>query len=86
MEKTMIETINATAGYIRGAVGEMPDTAVILGTGLGDLVNQIKITKELVFNKTRIPRWRAFRQTDLRYARRQVYHGHARPFPLLRRL
>lgn len=46
----MIETINATAGYIRGAVGEMPDTAVILGTGLGDLVNQIKITKELDYH------------------------------------
>lgn len=47
MEMTMIEQIEATAAYIRSKVGEMPDTAVILGTGLGDLVNKIEITSQL---------------------------------------
>jgi len=48
MEKTMLDVIRETAAYIRGVVGdEMPETAVILGTGLGDLVNQIEIKKEL---------------------------------------
>ncbi len=46
----MIETIKRTAEYIRSQVGEMPQTAVILGTGLGDLVNHIRITKELDYH------------------------------------
>lgn len=46
----MIETIKRTAEYIRSQVGEMPQTAVILGTGLGDLVNHIQITKELDYH------------------------------------
>lgn len=50
MEKTMIELIDQTADYIREQVGEMPETAIILGTGLGDLVNQIEIKKELDYH------------------------------------
>ena len=49
MEKTMIELIEETAVYIREKVGEMPDTAVILGTGLGDLVSKIEISAELEY-------------------------------------
>lgn len=49
MEKTMIELIEETAAYIREKVGEMPDTAVILGTGLGDLVSKIEISAELEY-------------------------------------
>ena len=49
MEKTMIELIEETAAYIRAKVGEMPDTAVILGTGLGDLVSKIEISAELEY-------------------------------------
>ena len=48
--KNMIETIARTADYIRGRVGEMPDTAVILGTGLGDLVNHIEIKAEIDYH------------------------------------
>lgn len=51
MEMTMIEQIEATAAYIRSKVGEMPDTAVILGTGLGDLVNKIEITSQLDYKE-----------------------------------
>lgn len=39
-----------TSDFIRNAVGEMPDTAVILGTGLGDLVNHIDIKNELDYH------------------------------------
>ena len=51
MEKTMIELIEETAAYIREKVGEMPDTAVILGTGLGDLVSKIEISAELEYKE-----------------------------------
>lgn len=50
MEKSMLEVISQTAEYIRGAVGEMPETGIILGTGLGDLVNHIDIKKELDYH------------------------------------
>ena len=50
MEINMLETIRETADFIRNQVGETPDTAVILGTGLGDLVNHIQITKELDYH------------------------------------
>jgi purine-nucleoside phosphorylase len=46
-QKIMIETIKATANYIRKEVNELPKIAVILGTGLGDLVNHIDIKKEI---------------------------------------
>ncbi len=37
----MIDKIQETANYIRAKVGEMPKTAIILGTGLGALVDHI---------------------------------------------
>lgn len=46
----MLEVIRETAEFIRAQVGETPDTAVILGTGLGDLVNKIEISKELDYH------------------------------------
>ena len=45
----MLEKIKETAGFIRNAVGEPPRIAVILGTGLGDLVNHIEISCELEY-------------------------------------
>lgn len=47
MEKDMLQAIRETADFIRGQVTELPKIAVILGTGLGDLVNHIEIVKEL---------------------------------------
>lgn len=41
--------IRETADFIKKEVGKTPDTAVILGTGLGDLVNKISIEKELEY-------------------------------------
>ena len=37
----MIDKIQETANYIRAKIGEMPKTAIILGTGLGALVDHI---------------------------------------------
>ncbi|MBD5387764.1 purine-nucleoside phosphorylase [bacterium] len=49
MEKTYLQKIEETADYIRNEVGTLPETAVILGTGLGDLVNHIDIKKTLAY-------------------------------------
>lgn len=43
----MLEKIRQTADFIRKEVGQTPKIAVILGTGLGDLVNYIDISKEI---------------------------------------
>lgn len=45
----MLDAIRNTAAFIRQEVGAMPETAIILGTGLGDLVNHIDICKELEY-------------------------------------
>ncbi|MDE6272219.1 MAG: purine-nucleoside phosphorylase [Muribaculaceae bacterium] len=47
----MLETIRQTAAYIKDQVGETPELAIILGTGLGDLANQIEIKKELDYKE-----------------------------------
>lgn len=46
----MLQLIDETAQFIRSQVDRLPDTAVILGTGLGDLVNHIEITKEIDYH------------------------------------
>ncbi|MDE5888119.1 MAG: purine-nucleoside phosphorylase [Muribaculaceae bacterium] len=50
MEKDYLEMIRETADFILEKVGQAPDTAIILGTGLGDLVNHIEISKELNYS------------------------------------
>mgnify|MGYP003295909126 CR=1 FL=1 len=45
---TMLEQIKQTAEYIRKSVGRLPDTGIILGTGLGELVDHIDIVKEIL--------------------------------------
>ncbi len=49
MEKTYLEKIKETAEFIKSNVGTMPKIGIILGTGLGDLVNHIDIDKELEY-------------------------------------
>lgn len=49
----MIEKIQQTAGYIKNKIGEMPETAIILGTGLGALVDHITDQKKVPY--TEIP-------------------------------
>lgn len=50
MEKSMLDSIRETARFIRLEVGgDMPDVAIILGTGLGDLVNHMDVKKEIAY-------------------------------------
>lgn len=46
----MLEKIRQTADFIRQRVEEMPEIAIILGTGLGDLVNHIDVDVELAYS------------------------------------
>lgn len=46
----MLELIDQTAAYIRSEVHELPKLAIILGTGLGDLVNHMAVTKEIDYH------------------------------------
>ena len=40
----MLNKIKETAAYIRKNFGEIPPTAIILGTGLGELAEHIGVT------------------------------------------
>ncbi|WP_407405822.1 purine-nucleoside phosphorylase [Sodaliphilus sp.] len=50
-EKNWLELINETAQYLKERVGKMPKTAIILGTGLGDLVNHIDIEVSIPYEE-----------------------------------
>lgn len=50
MEKTYLEKIKETAEFIEAKVSELPKIGIILGTGLGDLVNHIEIKHELDYH------------------------------------
>lgn len=45
----MLETIKQTADYLRGKIGEVPNTVIILGTGLGELVHEISDQQEIPY-------------------------------------
>ncbi|MGM9804622.1 MAG: purine-nucleoside phosphorylase [Muribaculaceae bacterium] len=47
----MLEKIKQTAEYIASKVSDMPKTAVILGTGLGELVNHIEVTEVIPYSE-----------------------------------
>ena len=47
----MLEKINQTAEYLRSRVAEMPRTAIILGTGLGALVDHIRVNQEIPYSE-----------------------------------
>lgn len=47
----MLEKIKQSAEYISSRVKDMPKTAVILGTGLGELVNHIEVTEEIPYSE-----------------------------------
>lgn len=50
MEKTYLDKIEETAAFIGKTIGALPDTAIILGTGLGDLVNHIEDSVALAYS------------------------------------
>ena len=47
----MIDKIKATADYLKSKVSEVPQTAIILGTGLGALVDHIEEKKYIPYNE-----------------------------------
>lgn len=47
----MLETIRETEQYLRSKLPAVPHIAIILGTGLGDLVNDIDIEKEIPYEE-----------------------------------
>ena len=47
----MLEKIQETANYIRNKVGNIPEYAIILGTGLGELANAITDKREIPYNE-----------------------------------
>ncbi len=49
----MLETIKQTADYLRNKIEVIPNTAIILGTGLGELANEIEDKYEISY--TEIP-------------------------------
>lgn len=49
-ERNYLDMIKETASWIRSEVGELPKIGVILGTGLGDLVNHIDIKAQIDYH------------------------------------
>lgn len=47
----MLEKIKQTADFIKSKVGSLPKTAIILGTGLGELVNHIEISTAIPYSE-----------------------------------
>ena len=47
----MLEKIKATASYIKERIGASPEIGIILGTGLGGLVNEIEIIESIPYNE-----------------------------------
>ncbi len=47
----MLEKIKATANYIKERINARPETGIILGTGLGGLVNEIEILESIPYDE-----------------------------------
>ncbi|MBD5222340.1 MAG: purine-nucleoside phosphorylase [Bacteroidales bacterium] len=47
----MLEAIKETAAFIKTQVNELPKIGIILGTGLGDLVNHMEVIKEIDYKE-----------------------------------
>lgn len=51
MEKTYLEKIEEAASYLKAKIGDMPEIAIILGTGLGDLINYISDSRAIDYKE-----------------------------------
>ena len=47
----MLEKIQETASYLKKRMHSNPETAIILGTGLGNLVTEITNAQEIPYNE-----------------------------------
>lgn len=50
MDNNMLELIRETASFIRAQVGETPEIAIILGSGLGNLADNMEVSKEIDYH------------------------------------
>ena len=50
MEKTMLQMIEETASFIRAKVGDTPEIAIILGSGLGNLADHMDVSCEIDYH------------------------------------
>src|SRR5476649_2441436 len=47
----MLENIQQTTSYIKSRIGDFePEVGIILGTGLGGLVNEVEVEKQLMYS------------------------------------
>ena len=75
-EKNLLDKIKETSEFIKQRVNnKLPKTAIILGTGLGAVVEHINIEVEIPYGE--IPNF------PVSHPGQQVYHGDAGPLPLL---
>lgn len=51
MEKTYIEKIEEASAFLKSKIKEIPEIAIILGTGLGDLINYIKDSEAIDYKE-----------------------------------
>lgn len=51
MEKTYLQKIEEAAQYLKTKVKEIPEIAIILGTGLGDLINYIENSEAIDYKE-----------------------------------
>ena len=47
----MLEAIKKTSDFLKKKIGKIPNTAIILGTGLGDLANEIDDKREISYEE-----------------------------------
>ena len=83
----MLERIQETAAFLKGKMHTQPETAIILGTGLGSLANEITEKYEIKYEEIpKLPRLYcrgAQRKTHLRQIGQQGHHGDAGTFSFL---
>lgn len=51
MEKTYLEKIEEASNYLKSRIKDIPEIAIILGTGLGDLINYIKDSEAIDYKE-----------------------------------
>ena len=85
-----LEKIEETSQFIKQRLNNrLPKTAIILGTGLGSVVDHIDIEVEIPYGEvpnfpvSTVEGHKAQGSSDLWHSRQQVHHGHAGSFPLL---
>ena len=84
---SLLEKINETAAYLKGKGVEAPEFGLILGSGLGELAEEIE--NAVVVDYAEIPNWGRFKLQLATLVNQSMEIGGSqsigasRPFPLL---